>query len=119
MIKVINSRDDSRVREIKLGQLDLVFSKHAEIRSIDKRIAMADSIYVNKGQVVEVELNEQDRMVKAVVRVEYNNANDIIYVLVPTSNSMKLLVKTVWLNKKTDNHDISLYKTERAKSFRK
>ena len=51
----------------------------------------------NKGYLFEIE-ETNGIVTKAVYRVEYDNENDICLVI------RKGIVKTAWINKKTDNH---------------
>jgi hypothetical protein len=97
---------------ITLGTLKLEYSKHAQFRADQKQFNLPHLIIVDRN-VVEMETGPAGRPTKLVVRVKYDQTNDLVLVLVPGNKLMSrtLFVTTAWLNNKNDIH--STLKKER------
>lgn len=79
----------------------LRYSRHAQQACLNDRYGVIRppmSLNVRAEQIVEVEV-VGGRPVKSVVRVPYNEINDIVLVIQADS-----FVRTVWINRKNDNH---------------
>jgi hypothetical protein len=97
------------------GKWPLRYSPHALIESErDKygKINLPNRIDLSTGYVFEAEeRHEQKPLDKIAIRLHYNADFDIIFVGIPRGNWFN--VKTVWLNRKSDNHQ-----TLNAKAYR-
>lgn len=84
-------------------ELTLTYSAHAKKESAKDRyldkINLPNSINCNKCIPIEIE-TQNGIFHKVVYRTSYNKVFDICYVIL-VANS---LVKTIWLNRKTDKH---------------
>ena len=85
------------LKRMSLGTVPVTYSRHAIIRSNEKRIRLKDSITID-GNVVESEYKD-GRLIKLVVREKYNETHDLVMVVVQGGH-----VPTVWLNKVSDTH---------------
>ncbi len=65
------------------------------------RLTLPDRIDLASAQLVECEHYDRKGLVKAVIRVQYNDTLDIVLVMIP---GRPWLVKTVWANERGDNH---------------
>ena len=87
-------------------KFDLSFSHHAKMAAINDRYGVINkppfSLTVTADNLIELELNSAMRPVKLVVRLDYDKEFDIVLAIIPDFN--RALVKTMWLNRKTDNH---------------
>lgn len=86
------------------GTFKLSYSRHAiEASKSDKygSICLPESISINNDDIIEAEI-ESGCVVKLVARCSYDSYRDIIIVFMPNKSN---LVKTVWLNLKSDNHN--------------
>lgn len=81
---------------------DLVFSKHASERAIEKQVIVPKSMEIRAGEVVEAELID-GKVTKLVVRRPLNATKDFVLVLVPKDRNTWTVV-TCWLNNKEDTH---------------
>lgn len=79
----------------------LTWTRHAQERVRTKRVEFSESVQIEKGQVVELELTHQ-RVSKLVIRQAQCPDWDRVLVLVP--NGEGWTVVTCWLNRKTDTH---------------
>lgn len=73
-------------------------------------ISIIDKDFLLRGNVFEVELNEENRIKKFLVRSPYNEFLDLILVCIKKYNN--IFIKTAWTNDKNDNHktlDLSKY----------
>lgn len=85
--------------------IKLSWTKHAQRSLTNDRYGMIpkfDHIDLSTKRVVEVGL-EGRKVRKVVVRGDLDGINDIIYVLIPNGHQ-PWVVKTVWINRKTDSH---------------
>lgn len=84
------------------GRLELRYSQHAIHASVSDcygDIKLPRQLNTEKAKLVEIEV-ENDRVIKAVYRVAHCEQFDLVIVVIPA----RALVKTVWLNSKTDKH---------------
>ena len=81
------------------------YSQHALRAAQDDRYGEAKSlpksIDMSRADLVEIEV-ENNKVVKAVVRTDYDNRLDLVIVFMPETHNN--FVKTVWFNEKTDQH---------------
>lgn len=81
------------------------YSHHALRAAEDDRYGEAKvlpkSIDMSQVDLVEIEV-ENDKVVKAVVRTDYDSKLDLVIVFMPQTHDN--FVKTVWFNEKTDQH---------------
>lgn len=78
------------------------YSHHAIEASADDRygkIELPDSFNLSRMELVELEV-VNNRPFKAVVRMHYDYRNDLVVVILLET----FVVKSVWLNRKSDNH---------------
>ena len=105
-----------------INKRDIVLSEHAkgnfETRDIDKGYIFALLKYNRKGEIFEVE-KEGKYITKFVIRLPYDLKNDVSIVLRDVydeeTKAPYLLMVTVWLNNRNDNHctlDASKYEKE-------
>lgn len=90
---------------LPIGRYNLLLSNHAKHASSSDRygeITIPEFITIKLEDIFEVEV-VGNRVTKFVVRSAYNAKHDICIVIVPTT-PVEGRVKTVWLNKKSDNH---------------
>ena len=84
-------------------EISLRYSNHAIRASQNDRyggIELPNSINPSNGTLIEVELRD-NKVVKRVIRYAYNSTHDLIIVVTIPD----YVVKTVWLNCKTDKHN--------------
>ena len=82
---------------------------HATARAKEYGITIPERINLNDYSIVEIEMIA-GRLVKIVIRGEYDNYDDICMAVIPNRGVM--LIKTVWLNAWDDKHntlDVSKY----------
>lgn len=88
------------------GLFKLIWSNHAIQATENDRygnIVRVDGISIDPYRIFEIELcQENANIIKFCYRSRYNSVFDISYVFHFEGRS--LFVKTVWLNKKDDNH---------------
>lgn len=80
------------------------YSQHAQEAAKSDRYGLINlpvSVVFSGSDIIECEVID-NTLNKIIVRVSYDNKNDIILVMLIKSDS--LFVKTVWLNSKSDNH---------------
>lgn len=87
---------------------NLAYGPHSLAESREDRYGVADlpgSIEILAEDVVEVQVLN-GRPIKAVVRFPYDDALDLVLVLVNVSlaNTVNLFVKTCWFNQASDKH---------------
>ncbi len=85
-------------------RINLKYTRHALYACNNDRygsIPVFESIPLEKFRVVEFEAEGQD-VHKIVVRGRFNDDLDCVFVLIPGNT---YVVKTVWFNKASDNHD--------------
>lgn len=88
---------------LDLYNLNVQYSNHAKTASNDDRygaIEVKKSVSFSKQEIVEVETHDNKRASKIVVRIPYSSECDLVMAIQMDDT----LVKTVWLNKKTDAH---------------
>lgn len=89
--------------------IKLWYSSHAEKASRTDRygvIELSKEWEHKDGRIIEMETDYSGRPIKVVIRAGYDTLHDVCVVLslqAPVQND-RLVVKTVWLNLKTDNH---------------
>lgn len=86
------------------GILPLVWTRHAIQASLTDRygrIAKLDYLNCNSGKIIEVEVNNGE-VTKILYRFPHCDKYSILLAVKPENNC--LVVKTVWLNSKDDNH---------------
>lgn len=79
------------------------YTRHAQEACLTDRygeIEPFEFINLAQGEIVEIEI-ENRKIIKLVIRFEYDDELDIVMVIVPQT----LNVKTVWLNERNDNHN--------------
>lgn len=97
--------------KLNFTNMPITYSKHAIIASqTDKygHVKLSPEISFKSANVIELETNDLGGVIKLVVRLSYDDRLDIIYVIARGG-----MVKTVWLNKKSDQHgtlNVNLYK---------
>ena len=87
--------------KFRIGNIPLVYSLHAMFEAKKDRydvINLPKMLDTNSATVIELEIKNK-RINKIVFRVNYSAVFDLVVVL-----SSSMYVKTVWLNKKTDQH---------------
>lgn len=88
--------------------IKLWYSKHAQRAAITDRygaIGLQNDWEHSNGRIIEMETDTRGNPVKLVIRASYDSFHDICVVIsleAPVHD--RLVVKTVWLNLKTDNH---------------
>lgn len=82
--------DSNAKHDINFKKLDMI---------IDELITNNRDYYL-----YEVETRHKNYLIKAVLRTSYDDNRDINIVFGKRDNNNKLMVKTAWLNKKTDKH---------------
>lgn len=96
----------------KVGTRFLTYSQHAKLSAINDRYGRIDlpvSVNTNTALCIEAEIANK-AVTKLVYRVSYNNTLDLVLVVMP--KGAQFIVKTVWLNLKSDKHttlDLSKY----------
>lgn len=88
--------------QILTGHMDLEYSRHAmDEASGDKYggVDLPEFIDFQLGNVIEIEV-DNDKVIKMVVRVSYDEEKDLVLVIIPQNG----LVKTVWFNTRGDKH---------------
>ena len=83
----------------------LKYTSHAIDAMVNDRygtIRPARSVKIDAGNLVEVTLNDFGNVVKCLVRLAHDAANDVCLVLMPDFE--QAIVKTAWLCRKDDNH---------------
>ena len=100
----------------KLNMNQIEVSRHAHFKAQDRNIVISysDLLYFEGNQVVEAELSD-GVVTKIVVRKSYGLSHDICYVLRWDMQKSRLILITVWLNAKLDDHstlDASKYEKE-------
>lgn len=89
-----------------LGEVILDLSRHArEQCSLDDgQISLSDSVLIDVApqDIIEIEV-AQNQPVKAVVRLEYSETQDICFAITRPFRG-RAVCKTVWLNSANDSH---------------
>jgi hypothetical protein len=98
----LNVQTHPKLAELTCIRKDLVFSRHASERAVEKGILVPRSIEIQAGEVVEAELLNS-RITKLVVRRAMTKDKDLVLVLVPKDAGTWMVV-TCWLNRKEDTH---------------
>lgn len=91
--------------------VELSYTHHAKLALVnDRYFNQTDSSFrppfifeINKDNLIEIETNTAGRIVKYVVRLPYDSKFDIALALIPDLS--RAVVKTVWLNDRTDTHN--------------
>lgn len=87
-------------------RVNLIWTKHAINARWDDRyghIPQFESIPLHNFKVIEVTLDNNDDIVKYVVRGHFSKDIDIVFVLIPTDTDT-WVCKTVWANERSDTH---------------
>ena len=91
----------------KINKIDAdypcVYTKHARESALTDKygvIILPKSYNLANSDIIELEIKNND-INKLVIRTPYNNKYDLTIVISFYSG----MIKTVWLNKKDDNHD--------------
>lgn len=87
-----------------VGVRKLMYTHHAKNAALTDRygiINLPTQLDTNNAKCIEVEILN-GKVSKLVYRIKYNNAVDLVLVVVPYITEFK--VKTVWLNKIEDKH---------------
>lgn len=85
------------------GSLLPVYSKHALAEAKTDRygpIELPEIIHFEKYKVIELELDERDRLIKVLCRGRLDSRRDICLAIMPTTRK----VKTIWSNLLEDEH---------------
>lgn len=88
----------------KVGTRMLIYTQHAKNAALNDRYGVINlPKYVNTSdaEIIEAEIEGQ-LVLKLVYRVSYNKDLDLVLAVIPVDD--KFLVKTVWLNRRTDKH---------------
>ena len=83
--------------------MNLQYSRHAQLECIkDKRAVIRPprTATITKENLVEIETPDDQTVTKVVIRVKYDDRNDLVMPLIPDRG----FVKTCWLNDRTDAH---------------
>lgn len=84
-----------------VGTFRTLPSRHARERAAENGFNIPTTINLNDFSIVEIEMIN-GRLVKIVVRGEYDEYDDICMAIMPKGGIM--FVKTAWLNHWRDNH---------------
>lgn len=104
--------------DIATGVYVLMLTNHAMSACRNDRygdIVPPKHLQVNKGNIIELEVNDYGNPIKVVCRLPYDNRNDICIVAAMERNCLSVRCKTLWLNRKDDTHrtlDRSKYLTK-------
>ena len=94
------------INKIPKGTIQLKHTRHSTVSASTDRygqIILADFLNLDSDNAELIEAEYEDgKLMKFVVRCDYVRDVDVIYVLTPTSGPF--VVRTMWLNKKTDKH---------------
>jgi len=88
--------------ELPKGIFNLTYSNHAKRASFDDRygqMTLPTTLDIEEAQLIEIEV-ENNKVIKSVYRIKYDDVLDLIIVLIP----QKSFVKTVWFNRSDDAH---------------
>ncbi len=84
----------------------LNYSNHAKQAAISDRYGVISkppfSIEITKDNIIEVETDENKVIRKLVIRIPYDGQTDLALAIIPDYS--QALVKSCWLNKKSDAH---------------
>lgn len=86
------------------GNIPLIYTRHAEYAAKTDRygkITLPDFLNCDKSLCFECEINNEEK--KFVYRTHYDAKYDLVIVIMK-SKVVGWVVKTVWLNLKSDNH---------------
>lgn len=87
------------------GIKELVYSRHAKQEFKDKNGQISPPTHLDFAYATLVEVTTAGKLVtKLVMRKEHDADHDVVLVMLPTESKKHWWVKTVWLNKKNDNH---------------
>lgn len=85
------------------AEFNLTYGKHAQQEAQQDRygeVKFPTSLCLEKYSVIEVETDDNITPIKILVRISHCQYLDICIAFIPQTG----IVKTVWLNKKTDKH---------------
>ena len=100
----------NKVREQAVETFTPIYTKHAIDQAKKRNLKLPETITYNGNDVFEVELGENNEVIKYGIRVTYNPKKDIIVIF-----KNNHIVKTVWWNQKNDQHktlDMTKYTPE-------
>ena len=98
----LNVATHPQVSDFSLGTVQLVPSRHSIERARDKDVFIPSYINIQRGMIVEMELENSNKVTKLVVRYP-DEDSDTVLVIVPLSKTVWKVV-TVWTNAFDDNH---------------
>jgi hypothetical protein len=83
--------------------INLSYSHHAKLACIHDKYGIINhppfTIQIKEDNIIELEIKE-NKIEKLLIRLDYDTDFDILIVFVPDTG----IVKTVWLNEKSDKH---------------
>jgi hypothetical protein len=97
----LNTQTHKELTNMTFAARPVTYTAHAKGRASEKNIILPRSVYINAGDVVELELTN-NRLSKLVVRQPLDKKRDRVMVLVPNGECWTCI--TVWTNNKTDKH---------------
>ena len=92
------------IKSLPAKKYNVLYSTHAiEAAKNDRygKITLSDKIIFSGLNIFEAEIINKE-LTKIVIRIAYDNTNDLCLAIAIKENG--LMVKTVWLNSKNDNH---------------
>lgn len=93
------------------ARVGLCYSRHAAEQCDRRLVPKLQCVTLSRFDVIEIEV-ENNRVIKMLIRGTLDMHNDIVLAVMPR-NERGWLVKTSWVNAKSDNHstlDISRYR---------
>lgn len=99
--------DKEKIANIDFCKLHLIFTKHFKQRACLKRIPKPYKALLKRGKIFEYCTDDNENLLKFVIRCKYNENCDVCYVLTPTGR-----VITGWWQDTNDSHStlkINLY----------
>lgn len=96
-----------RIKNLGLVSVSLVQTQHALHAANTDRYGeiMVPNLLTFRGRhVVEAETDCSGKVIKLVVRRQYSATLDVCYAIALMRNSTTVILKTVWLNERNDNH---------------
>jgi hypothetical protein len=84
------------------GKFQLSYTQHAIENAQMRRTPMPKEINTLHARAIEVETNDAGNIVKVLYRASLDTVNDAVIAAIPQQN--KMIVKTIWKNRKDDQH---------------
>ncbi len=94
-------------KKVQCRVLSLTYSRHALEEANSDRFGTAvlpETLDTSKAEVIEVELNPAGFPCKAVYRVSMDVERDLVIVVSYPNKGCEAVVRTVWINLKSDKH---------------